>query len=242
MKLPAIHPQIFIFDLDDTLYKEADFVLSAYRHIDTLLVAEYDIVPNSAYDILVSSYEMGSNPFDELSAHLLNQGITIPDAIHWMIDEYRYHIPSIHLDDDAQLTLHYLKQLGIQMYIITDGRTITQLNKIRALKLDEYIPWDNIFISEEVGFDKTNPHSFNCIKKRYESELDKYEFVFVGDNPAKDFVVANKYGATTIQVDDNGRNIHPQNIETDDLHKAKKRITDLMELYFYANEWYFKKH
>ena len=35
--------QVLIFDLDDTLYKEIDFVMSAYKHIDRLLVADYDM-------------------------------------------------------------------------------------------------------------------------------------------------------------------------------------------------------
>lgn len=239
MKLPALHSQVFIFDLDDTLYKEIDYVVSAYRHIDMLLVADYDIPPTWAFNILVESYYNGTNPFDTLNKRLTEQGIIIPDAIQWMLSEYRYHVPSIHLDENTHFTLESLKGIGIPMYIITDGRSITQRNKIRSLELDKYIPWKNVFISEEQGFDKTDPHSFSCIKRRYESDSEEYEFVFIGDNPAKDFVVANQYGATSIQLADNGKNIHPQNIKVDKLHKAKKSIKQIHELNNYVNDWYF---
>ena len=239
MKLPALHSQVFIFDLDDTLYKEVDYVVSAYRHIDMLLVADYDIKPTSAFSTLITAYIDGVNPFDTLNDHLAKQGIVIPDAIQWMLSEYRYHVPLIHLDDNTRFTLDSLREIGIPMYIITDGRSITQRNKIRALELDRYIPWSNVFISEEQGHDKTDPHSFDCIKKRYETEPEELEFVFIGDNPAKDFIVANKYGATSIQLIDNGKNIHPQNIKVDKLHKAQKSIKQIHELNKFVNDWYF---
>ena len=34
---------VYILDLDDTLYKEIDFVHSAFCHIDRLLVADYGL-------------------------------------------------------------------------------------------------------------------------------------------------------------------------------------------------------
>ena len=73
--------QVLIFDLDDTLYKEVDFVMSAYKHIDRLLVADYDMKPNEAYKILVNAFNCGENAFDLLQAYLTKKGVNIPDAI-----------------------------------------------------------------------------------------------------------------------------------------------------------------
>ncbi len=233
------HPEfVFIFDLDDTLYKEIDFVHSAFSHIDRLLVADYGFHEGLARQILNNAYDNDLNPFDELNAALKKAGINIPNAIKWMVDEYRYHIPHIKLTNDAADMLPRIKHENFDMHIITDGRSITQRNKIRALGLDLYVPNENIFISEELGQDKTSPASFNEISSRYfyMSPLDFHAitFVFIGDNPAKDFIVGNSMGCPTFMLIDDGRNIHKQNIRVPKdykpLHKVKsiKNILDIL--------------
>ena len=59
MKDRTPESQVIIFDLDDTLYKEVDFVMSAYHHIDRLLVAEHDTKPGKAFRILRDSFKAG---------------------------------------------------------------------------------------------------------------------------------------------------------------------------------------
>lgn len=239
MKDRTPESQVIIFDLDDTLYKEVDFVMSAYHHIDRLLVAEHDTKPGKAFRILRDSFKAGVNPFDTLSAWLDKEGISIPDAVQWMVDEYRNHRPMLKLDDNTTNALMFLAEMNVPMFIITDGRSFTQRNKIRALGIDEFIPWNNVFISEEIGFDKTNPYAFNEIKKRF-ADNAAIEYMFVGDNPAKDFLVANTNGALSVLLLDNGKNIHPQDIKVDQKHKAKFYIKQLQELNDYvADALYF---
>lgn len=223
--------QVLIFDLDDTLYKEVDFVVSAYRHIDFLLVAEHGLQPGEAFGILTEAYDNGINPFDSLSAYLTDKGVVIPNAIAWMVNEYRNHIPIISLDDDTRTVLEHMREIDVPMYIITDGRSFTQRNKIRALRLYEYIPWENIFISEEMGCSKTDPAAFREIQRRHPvtTQCD-VEFVCVGDNPAKDFIVANSLGALSVLLLDDGNNIHPQDIKVDKKHQARFFIKKFKEL------------
>lgn len=232
--------QVVIFDLDDTLYKEVDFVMSAYMHIDRLLVADYGTTPGMAYEILGEAFSNGVNPFDTLNDHLNRIGVEVPDAINWMLTEYRNHIPLIKLNKETIEMLEHTMSRGVPMFIITDGRSITQRNKIRALHLYDYIPWNNIFISEEMGCEKTNPAAFKEIQRRYPSSPDnKVEYVFVGDNPAKDFLVANTHGALSVLLLDDGSNIHPQDIKVDGKHQAKFFIKRFKELDDYINGRYY---
>ena len=229
--------QVLIFDLDDTLYKEVDFVVSGYRHIDRLLVADYGTQPDEAFNVMLDAFDNGINPFDCLEKHLNAIGVEIPNAIEWMVTEYRSHIPMLKLSDETREMLEHMKALGVPMFIITDGRSFTQRNKIRALRLYEYIPWENIFISEEMGCEKTNPAAFNEIKHRYPStDRERVEYVFVGDNPAKDFLVANTNGALSVLLLDDGSNIHPQDIKVDKKHQAKFFIKRFKELDDYIND------
>lgn len=233
------NPQVFIFDLDDTLYKEIDFVMSAFKHIDRLLVADHGLKPNKAYNLLMRSYRNGDDPFEALSRLLQLNGIEIPHAADWMIEEYCYHIPAIELEPTTRFTLKSMREMKIPMYIITDGLSITQRNKIRALGLDEYIPWENVFISEDLGHDKKTPLAFMTILERYRPAADKNEYVFVGANPEKDFLVANQYGCTSIQLTDDGRNIHPQDIVVDKNKQAKMHIKYFVELTELVDFWSF---
>ncbi len=232
---------VLIFDLDDTLYKEVDFVISAYKHIDRLLVAEQGLQPNEAFDILIDAFDKANNPFDCLNEYLIAHGVALPNAIEWMVSEYRNHIPIISLDDETRTMLEHMREIDVPMYIITDGRSFTQRNKIRALRLDDYIPWPNVFISEEMGCSKTDPAAFSEILRRHPSNAEwDVEFVCVGDNPAKDFIVANSLGALSVLLLDDGNNIHPQDIKVDKKHQAKFFIKHFKELDDYiVNQQYF---
>ncbi len=225
-------PYVYILDLDDTLYKEIDFVHSAFCHIDRLLVADYGFPAGEARRIMLEALAENKNSFDVLDAHLKAAGVNIPNAINWMVDEYRYHIPQIYLSDDAYDFLKSLDELDIEMFIITDGRSVTQRNKIRALGLDEFIPPENVFISEEVGEEKINITSFSRIMKRFDDVglLGEARFVFVGDNPGKDFVVGNAFGFPTVMLLDDGSNVHSQTVRVPRGYKPRFRVETLSEI------------
>ena len=228
-------PYVYILDLDDTLYKEIDFVHSAFCHIDRLLVADYGFPAGEARRIMLEALMSDKNSFDALDTKLKEAGINIPNAISWMVDEYRYHIPQIYLSDEAYGFISELDELDIEMYIITDGRSVTQRNKIRALGLDEFIPPENVFISEEVGEEKINGTSFSKIMKRFEDVglLEEIRFVFVGDNPSKDFIIGNTFNYPTVMLLDDGSNIHRQDMRVPRSFRPQfevEKLTDVITL------------
>lgn len=223
---------VYILDLDDTLYKEIDFVHSAFCHIDRLLVADYGVPAGEGRRIMLEAMMDDKNPFDELDARLKMSGIEIPNAIGWMVDEYRYHIPQIYLSDDAYDFVCELDRREIEMFIITDGRSVTQRNKIRALGLDEFIPPENIFISEDVGKEKVSGVAFKKIMERYEEDdlLYAARFIFVGDNPRKDFLVGNTFDYPTVMLVDDGDNIHRQNVRVQSGYRPRFKVKTLSSI------------
>lgn len=48
--------KIVVFDLDDTLYKEVDFLKSAYMEISNRLISHYDL-PEDLYNIMMDLYK-----------------------------------------------------------------------------------------------------------------------------------------------------------------------------------------
>ena len=209
------------FDLDDTLYKEKDFVKSAHNHISLILSKKY----NQPYDNLLSILQKNTKPFNKLSETI--QSFGGKEDISWLLNEYRYHIPNLLLATNVENSLIQLKDNNISMGIITDGRKISQYNKIYALGLLKFINKNNIIISEEIGYEK---HFVNGFKLIMSLNPNCNKFYYVGDNLSKDFFWPNQLGWTTICLKDNGQNIHKQNFNIDKEYLPQHIIHNFSEI------------
>lgn len=197
------HGDVVVFDLDDTLYPERDFMLSGFRAVAG--VAGADIATGA--ELMAEAYDRGSNAMDALADFIGIGAAARETAIAEWVKVYRGHRPEIALDEDTLQTLERLRERGIALAVITDGRGLTQRNKLEALGLYRFFSPDNIYISEERGHDKMSMEPFGYMVHRYP---EARRFMYVGDNPAKDFINPNLMGWTTVCLRDKGRNIHSQ--------------------------------
>ena len=212
---------VVCFDLDDTLYKEVDYLKSAYREIAQYAAEHCFGCPDSpmilgmkVYRVMLEAYADGMNAFESLNEFL---GLNIP--INDYLQIYREHKPHISLSDDVESTLNALKASGCIIGLITDGRSLQQRNKIEALGLNRWIADEDIVISEEFGSEKPAFANYEYFMKRYPECMD---FMYVGDNPKKDFIAPNALGWTTICLKDGG-SIHKQNF-TSIAYNAKPKV------------------
>lgn len=129
--------KVVCFDLDDTLYKEIDFLKSGYRKISEMVEKRYGFNSWEIYDRLLYWYSRRENAFVNL-----NEAYGISNPISDYLNVYRYHHPNIALSKETTDTLDALKHRGITLAIITDGREITQRQKIEALGLTKWISED----------------------------------------------------------------------------------------------------
>ena len=193
--MPYMCRKVVCFDLDDTLYKEIDFVESGFK-----LIAEsekrLDLLPK-----MMEWRERGEDVFFNF-----NKAIGKETLKSDHLKMYRCHFPSISLATSVEETLDELKYRGLVLGLITDGRSKAQRNKIKALGLEKWIDKADIIISEEFGSEKTDDRNFIFFMEKY----PKSSFFYIGDNPQKDFVVANRLGWKTVMLKDDGRNIHKQ--------------------------------
>lgn len=180
----------FIFDLDDTLYSEKEYVRSGYKEVAKLVPFIKD-----AEDQLWHYFEERKNAIDML---LLDNGIYTEELRTACISAYRYQTnPDIHLYDGVIDILESLRNTGHFIGIITDGRPEGQRSKIKALQLEKYV--DAIIVTDELGgiqFRKPNLAAF--IKMRESSNTDYSQMCYIGDNIEKDFIAPDKLGITAI--------------------------------------------
>jgi putative hydrolase of the HAD superfamily len=218
---------VVCFDLDDTLYKEIDFLKSGYRKVADMVEKRYGYDSHDVYERLLSWYNQEGNPFESL-----NETYGIDNPIGDYLNIYRFHHPSITLPSDVAKTLTELKEKDVLMGIISDGREETQKNKIEALGLTEWICPDLVFINEDKKYFKPSHWSYDrTMLKCFEKNVDPdAKFYYVGDNTEKDFMAPNQLGWDTICLLDDGRNIHKQNFEIENIKLPKKTIASISEL------------
>lgn len=219
--------KIVVFDLDDTLYKEIDFLKSGYKKVSELIEKRFGLDSHLIYDHLLSCYFKGENAFARINEHY---GIDNP--IGEYLEIYRFHHPCIVLPEETKSTLNALKSKGTTLGIISDGREITQMQKIEALGLMEWIDWDKVLINEDNKYFKPNHWSFDrmmlhCYEQYTGAEL---KFYYVGDNPKKDFLAPNQLGWETVCLLDDGKNIHSQDFSLPEEFLPKVKICCIKEL------------
>lgn len=211
--------KVVAFDLEDTLYQEIDFLKSGYHAVADYLSASLGI--GDLYKEMIDAYLVGEK--DVFQKIMDNHQLFIDKSV--LTDVYRYHIPQIHLDSEVRPVLEQL-HAQYHLALITDGRPKTKRNIINALGLSEFLDWSDIYISDEVGHLKTTPYSFEKIMAAYPD----CQYLYVGDNPAKDFLVPNRLGWMTVCVLDNGQNIHPQDFTLPVEYLPQRKIKDITEL------------
>lgn len=220
--------RVVCFDLDDTLYKEKEYLCSAFGEVAAYVASRKHVDSAEVYNVLMKAFEGHRSPFQEMNA-LLRVNVPVTDCLKI----YREHRPNIQLSEDVVNFLQALKNSSCILGLITDGRSVTQRNKVKALGLERFFTDENIIISEEFGTAKPS-------ERNYSYFMDKYpgaDFYYVGDNLGKDFIAPNRLGWTSICLLDNGNNIHHQDFSVPMMYKPTKVIGTLGEMlnsFFYG--------
>jgi putative hydrolase of the HAD superfamily len=187
---------VLIFDLDDTLYDEASFVESGLGAVARHGAAEWGWSAEASLSQLreVLAREGRGRVFDRwLEAH----GHWSKGRVAECVKIYRHHRPSLRLFPAAQRMLDRYGDQG-PLYLVTDGHKIVQRNKVDALGL--WPRFQRVFITHRFGRAAAKPSTL-CFERIRAAERCGWEqMIYVGDNPAKDFVGLNPLGALTVRV------------------------------------------
>lgn len=180
--------QAVIFDLDDTLYAEKDYVRSGYRAV----AAGFPQVENMAKK-LWDAFERKQPAIDVV---LETEGLDNAENKAKALQLYRYQVPDISLSPcvlDLLQRLAQCKKLGM----ITDGRPEGQWAKVEALGIKKY--FKKIIVTDELGgleFRKPNEAAFRMMQQELDVPFKK--MVYIGDNTKKDFIAPQALGMQAI--------------------------------------------
>ncbi len=184
-----------IFDLDDTLIYEKDYVLSGFKHVSNYISDVSGTSENEIFNTLMDlHHDSPVKVFDRLIECLDLKNVSVDD----LVQEYRCHSPNIQLIPDAEAILDYLAQEDYILGIISDGYLETQQKKLNALKMS--YSFKAIILSDEFGREHWKPDLLPFEKAKEKLQVDYTEMMYIGDNPEKDFYVGSQLPITTVRI------------------------------------------
>ncbi|HEU0159099.1 MAG TPA: HAD family hydrolase [Hyphomicrobiaceae bacterium] len=188
---------VLVFDLDDTLYPERQFALSGFAAAELWAQTSLGLTGLAAdMTRLLDQGHLGQLFRLVLEARMPEHR---PEHLAGLLQAYRSHVPSLMLFEDAAWALsHFGGQL--RLGLITDGTHSVQRRKVEALGVARR--FREIVYTDALGgraFAKPHQQSFQMMEAALGGDADR--FVYVGDNPAKDFVAPNARGWVTVMVD-----------------------------------------
>lgn len=184
-----------IFDLDDTLYGEKEYVRSGYRAIANTL-PQVELMEEKLW----KAFEEKKSAIDEV---LTSEGLYTDELKQKCLCVYRYHQPDIHFYDRVKEMLQMLRQGGYKLGIITDGRPEGQRAKIKALSLENLV--DHIIVTDELGgVEYRKPNKAAFVKMREVLDVQFEEMCYIGDNVKKDFIAPEALGMKAIHFINKG--------------------------------------
>lgn len=218
---------ILVFDLDDTLYPERQFALSGFRAAERWAAAELGLAAGLADEMtrLLDQGYLGKLFAMALAARLPDHR---PEHLEALVAAYRDHEPELALFADAQWALQHFRAHG-PLALITDGTPAMQAKKVAALAIAPFFQ-QTVFTGGLGGreFHKPHPRSFQIVEQALASAGDR--FVYVGDNPSKDFITPNAMGWVSVMVTRPGEPIIHAGARVADGGAPQHTVASLAEL------------
>lgn len=186
--------RLLIFDMDDTLYPEREFVFSGYKAVSKFVLDKYGLFVE---DELKRRFEEGQRG-DLFSTVLNSLGLKLSESgIKEIVAVYREHIPIIRPYSDTSLISKF-KEAGYQVGLLSDGWSGVQKNKWASLGLSSL--FDHVVFTDDFGRDFWKPHTKAFQHICSLAGLAPQQAVYIGDNPVKDFAGPNELGMKSIRI------------------------------------------
>jgi putative hydrolase of the HAD superfamily len=184
-------PRVVVFDLDDTLFPEREYVRSGIAAVAAFL--ERPDFATVAWELFTGGVR--GRLFDET---LVRLGLPVEArTIELLVERYRTHRPALRLFPEVDAVLAGLRP-RCRLAIVSDGPLAAQERKIEALGLRGR--FDPIVLTDRWGraFWKPHERAFRAV----EAATGEHggACAYVGDNPLKDFVAPRALGWRRVRV------------------------------------------
>jgi putative hydrolase of the HAD superfamily len=193
--------KVVLFDLDDTLFDQRQWLSGAFLEAGKHLEDECGIPARETQEELLALSSRYGSASGSLFNHLLtSHGIMEdPVLIRCLIGRFYEHRPETLEPYHGVLeTLSEINNAGLICGVITNGRQEIQCSKIDALGIGDF--FSLVLVSGMFGDDWKKPASRMHRRALAGLGVEGSACVYVGDNPTIDFVPARETGCCTVRV------------------------------------------
>lgn len=192
-------PRAVLFDLDDTLYPEREFVDGGFAAVGRFLAPHLDRPPEQLATRLIELHDRDGRGrlFDTL---LADHGLAADrDLVLACLLVYRTHQPTLRPFEGVIETLSALRSAGLRTGLVSDGEASVQRRKLGALP-GVVAQLDQVVLTDELGREhwKPSPAPFRVACRLLNVQAG--ETAYVANDPRKDFIGARVAGLRTIRV------------------------------------------
>lgn len=197
---------VIVYDLDDTLYDEIEFVKSGFKEISKYLDND------KYYNFMFEAFKKDGS--GKIFNDLIDKfNLDVP--LQKLIEIYRFHQPNITLPEESLELLQFTKPYSTAL--ISDGYYLMQQNKFQALKLKNYISYP--IFTDFYHTKKPELKPFEMVMEKFKNETN---FMYISDNPKKDFIGPNNLGWKSIRYK-NPMGIYKE-YQSDATYEVDKRL------------------
>lgn len=185
-----------VFDMDDTLYLERDYVKSGFRAVARHVADVADEA--SVFTSMWSMFESGvrGNTFDLITQEF--PAIENHHEIAELVEVYRIHQPDIQIMPEMRALIDGLRGNGLPLGVLTDGPLVSQQAKANALGVGELV--NRVIFTDALGRENWKPSTAGFQLLSESLNVDHNGLVYVGDNPVKDFIAPKELGWMSIRL------------------------------------------
>lgn len=182
--------KLVIFDLDNTLINEEDYLFEGYKNIANYLSKKYKINNSLIEFALVENFRLNGRKnlfnkiFDEFKI-----GMEELNVVLRILREFKPK-NKIHLITELRIILERLKSLNISYVILTNGNPHQQKNKIAHINWGDLLP--HVIYANEIE-PKPSEASFKKYLLTLDKEFDKDKILMIGDSNV-DKLFAKNFG------------------------------------------------
>jgi HAD superfamily hydrolase (TIGR01549 family) len=173
-----------IFDLDDTVYEELDYLKKAYKHITKLIIeseSNHNLSERIIYSFLLSTFR------NEGRIGLFQKTVAKFNLNNFSIDNFKQCLRAVStIDNEIKINkpiYNFIIKFNTtkDLFILTNGNVTQQQNKIRSLN----IPFKEkirIYYSSSLGREFEKPNPYFVFKIINDHNLNKNQVIFIGDS------------------------------------------------------------
>jgi putative hydrolase of the HAD superfamily len=189
--------KIIGFDIDDTLISKRLFSYYCFKYIAPSIALK---TKKNKNDILISFMKEFDelNRTDTIGTVLRHYNIYSKTLLPKLIQQYRKANAKKAVYPDTIKALTTLKKQGYMLVAITDGKSTAQKQKLIQTGLQKY--FDHIIVTDGSAKNKKKPAMDAFLKVFNKYHIQPNEFLYIGDNPYRDFVNLKTSGASTIRL------------------------------------------